>query len=55
MRTEVGFAAVMKTSQNRVMPRETAQHPQAALWPWIVMPLVVLIVFYILHYVVRHS
>jgi hypothetical protein len=32
--------------------REPAQHSQA-LWPWIVMPAVVLIVFCILHFDVR--
>jgi len=46
---------VIKTSQTALnssslqAPRE---HPQA-IWPWIVMPLVVLIVFCILHYDVR--
>lgn len=35
------------TSQSRPNP------PTTAVWPWVVMPAVVLAVFYILHYDVR--
>lgn len=44
----------MQSSQNTMVsrPRDSAKHSQA-LWPWIVMPVVVLVVFYILHFEVR--
>jgi hypothetical protein len=46
---------VIKTSHEKLISssREPAQqHPQA-LWPWIVMPAIVLIVYCILHFDVQ--
>jgi H+/Cl- antiporter ClcA len=46
---------VIKTSQTAFSSgsRRAARENPTAIWPWIVMPLVVLLVFCILHYDVR--
>jgi hypothetical protein len=44
----------IRSSDTAMLSSTPEASPQRqALWPWIVMPLIVLVVFYILHYDVR--
>jgi hypothetical protein len=44
---------VIKTSHDKMITPQEPPHTAQPLWPWIVMPAIVLIVFCILHFDVR--